>query len=673
MSLLDPPPLAANVRFQQSGTGSVPRSSQDELRERVHIHQFMTAVQIADAQSGAPTGVYHSVLQKALSRLADGGELELGPGEIYPITTGLTLDRRVKITGNGATLKFSGGITGLSVQKLKGSYSAGAYFTSTANTNYFTIPAGVTVAVGDFLVLSSNTTRITNYNHGIFAQVRRVAGGVAYLSASFYAAFQVDTILVYDPLFGSTVDRLNVDMTGATGLAINVTPIGMSLTGVGHRVTSCKVVGSDYASVGIGMLGENGAAVGCQTDGILNTQGITGGRIGYGISLAGNNMLAAHGSAADCKHGVTSGDRRGRCSGISYVGMRATQDPVRASESAVAGGALFGAALDFHSNVEGAVLDGCTVEGPDTLVNVRCGSAKVVKSTFVRAARTTASPLISFFEDTFSGVQVANNEVFDKAPVVAAAPDAFVSVTCGASDKTITNFAVQGNDCAGLRVFDIASGANSASTISKLRVIGNSGDGSAVRATVQIKDSIFANNVMTCYTEGVLIDCTAGDISSLTVSANQVSYHTSATATDFSYGIRVASTTANLESLISDNKITRVNASATGSTLRFTASENAVLVGNTMNADWVMPTTYTNLPVGNVNTSRSDKAHPWKGGTRVRPDGTLWAAAAPATDTWVRGERNVWNDSPSAAGTPGWVCTTGGTPGTWKAMASVAA
>jgi hypothetical protein len=45
--------------------------------------------------------------------------------------------------------------------------------------------------------------------------------------------------------------------------------------------------------------------------------------------------------------------------------------------------------------------------------------------------------------------------------------------------------------------------------------------------------------------------------------------------------------------------------------------------------------------------------------------------AAPTTGTWKQGDIVV-NTTPSAGGTPGWVCTTAGTPGTWKAMANVA-
>lgn len=48
----------------------------------------------------------------------------------------------------------------------------------------------------------------------------------------------------------------------------------------------------------------------------------------------------------------------------------------------------------------------------------------------------------------------------------------------------------------------------------------------------------------------------------------------------------------------------------------------------------------------------------------------FYGTAAPTVGTWKRGDI-VFNQTPSAAGTPGWVCVTAGTPGTWKAMAVV--
>lgn len=47
-------------------------------------------------------------------------------------------------------------------------------------------------------------------------------------------------------------------------------------------------------------------------------------------------------------------------------------------------------------------------------------------------------------------------------------------------------------------------------------------------------------------------------------------------------------------------------------------------------------------------------------------------SAAPSSGTFARGDI-AWNTQPTAGGTPGWVCVAGGTPGTWRAMANVAA
>jgi hypothetical protein len=49
-----------------------------------------------------------------------------------------------------------------------------------------------------------------------------------------------------------------------------------------------------------------------------------------------------------------------------------------------------------------------------------------------------------------------------------------------------------------------------------------------------------------------------------------------------------------------------------------------------------------------------------------------FAAAIPTVGEWARGDI-IYNNTPSAGGAPGFVCVTGGTPGTWKAMANLAA
>jgi len=51
---------------------------------------------------------------------------------------------------------------------------------------------------------------------------------------------------------------------------------------------------------------------------------------------------------------------------------------------------------------------------------------------------------------------------------------------------------------------------------------------------------------------------------------------------------------------------------------------------------------------------------------------TAFLKAPPGEGTWERGDV-IWNTEPIAGGPPGWVCVAAGTPGTWKAMANLAA
>ena len=51
-------------------------------------------------------------------------------------------------------------------------------------------------------------------------------------------------------------------------------------------------------------------------------------------------------------------------------------------------------------------------------------------------------------------------------------------------------------------------------------------------------------------------------------------------------------------------------------------------------------------------------------------DGIRKSTAAPTAGTWARGDV-VWNSNAASATSPGWVCVTAGTPGTWKGMANL--
>lgn len=78
-----------------------------------------------------------------------------------------------------------------------------------------------------------------------------------------------------------------------------------------------------------------------------------------------------------------------------------------------------------------------------------------------------------------------------------------------------------------------------------------------------------------------------------------------------------------------------------------------------------------NFAVGNFNQGTLQRVY---GDTGVQSSRRRmeYAAAIPSTGIWGIGDI-VWHTSPTASGFIGWVCTTAGTPGTWKTFGAISA
>lgn len=79
--------------------------------------------------------------------------------------------------------------------------------------------------------------------------------------------------------------------------------------------------------------------------------------------------------------------------------------------------------------------------------------------------------------------------------------------------------------------------------------------------------------------------------------------------------------------------------------------------------------TFYKIPTGAVVPGGSIS---WKGGVSVFSDGRMYRSAAPTTGAWSVGEE-VYYLTPVAGGFRGLVCTTAGTPGTWKTFGVISA
>ena len=108
----------------------------------------------------------------------------------------------------------------------------------------------------------------------------------------------------------------------------------------------------------------------------------------------------------------------------------------------------------------------------------------------------------------------------------------------------------------------------------------------------------------------------------------------------------------------------------TGNTFLRTTAGNFNIINNTASEDYLCQ----NIISGNISLAGASQGmvsgavyFSNEGANKVVHDN-----AVPVAGTFAVGDK-CWNTIPSAGGTPGWVCTTAGTPGTWKEMANLAA
>jgi hypothetical protein len=112
-----------------------------------------------------------------------------------------------------------------------------------------------------------------------------------------------------------------------------------------------------------------------------------------------------------------------------------------------------------------------------------------------------------------------------------------------------------------------------------------------------------------------------------------------------------------------------------------TSSDNFFTVSVATNSGDIYVNEYFYIAAGSnpaPNGTNSDFTQPYllrvfNGNVRrdVRGGKThIFDTAAPVSGTWATGDI-AWNTAPTAGGYIGWVCTTGGTPGTWKTFGAI--
>jgi len=320
-----------------------------------------------------------AAIQLAASLVTAGNALTAPPGRTFVTTDTITLtNNNVTVNFNGSTVKFratsrkSAIRIGPAQQVI-----SGMDFALTTDTNYFTgVPAG-TFAAGDMVMLYNSLESPQDYNPGLFAFVTAASGITLTLDRFPDNALQITNALRFPAVpIGCVIENINVDLSGATNA------IGISLYGKSHIVRGCSVVGTgttnDQSYIGIEIRGQGILATENIVRGILDSNNSSD-RSGYGIFLTGDNVIADNNQVDDCKHCISTAERKAISPEIKVINNRIRQRFDWAGLTNAYGSYLFTGALDTHANVKHIEIRGNDIKiGGRYALSLRNGNFDVL-------------------------------------------------------------------------------------------------------------------------------------------------------------------------------------------------------------------------------------------------------------------------------------------------------
>ena len=328
-------------------------------------------------------------LQQAFS---SGKNVSFPYNKTYVITDRLTATDLDTIYGNGSTLKYTKtpttGLTILTIGKSKGTISNLSVSVSEGDTT-ITIPGiSAFISQGDLLSLRSSTLRVpaseSNYLFGQRCIVRSISGDTITLYEPIYESFVVTSCNIHSGKNHYEINNLSLDMTSVGNTSVLVE--GISITGVGMKVTNCNILGSSYCSAGLVLQGYNANITNNVISGFLNANGVaSGGRTGYGIYIDCNNTLIENNTLSANKHQVTCASRQFVMKGLVVIGNNASSYGISTSE----------AVFDLHANVLGVPLFGYnTIHASRSTFGIRNGGAKMIGNSIYSYRPSDTTPAL---------------------------------------------------------------------------------------------------------------------------------------------------------------------------------------------------------------------------------------------------------------------------------------
>lgn len=293
----------------------------------------------------------------------------------YIVTGAVTGTRCTYLDGSGSVLKMTAAPTAsynlLSLGVQKGSLT-GLSIPVAQYARTITIPGISAIAItGDLISLGSDSYRLqfdNNYYYGQRAVITGISGDVVTINSGIYEAFTINSVTVHRGDEPITLQNLTVDVTGIGNTSYTLQAV--SVTGVNMLVSNCKLIGSSYCAVGLGMQGCVGRVTNCLIGGFLHANG-TSARVGYGIYLDGCDLVVSGNNFYNNKHCVTSASRRYLACGIVIENNLADTTDASTAE----------AVFDMHYNVVGVpVIQNNHIYAGKAVFNARNGGAKFINN-----------------------------------------------------------------------------------------------------------------------------------------------------------------------------------------------------------------------------------------------------------------------------------------------------
>lgn len=322
-----------------------------------------------------------AALQFAASYLTEGKLLYSPAGRTYRITSTISVTNsrtRVAFSGSKLLSQIVDRSAALRVGPSSDVSVSGMNFAIDPTTNRVTGVPLNTFASGDLLLLYNLIQSPADYYPGQMAFVIDASGTEMVLDRFPDTALQVTNATRFvAPPDGVEVRNLGVDLSEAGD------GIGISAIGRGHVIENCRVTGTgttnDPNYIGIELRGQSITARGNYVNGILDADN-TFDRSGYGIFAAGDGIVVENNDISDCKHNISTSERRAVSPRLQILSNRLRLRKDWAALLAHPGAYLFLGSLDVHANVRTVEIRGNDIQASRLGLSLRNGDFDVINN-----------------------------------------------------------------------------------------------------------------------------------------------------------------------------------------------------------------------------------------------------------------------------------------------------